>query len=177
MVEQYDSLLQNVPAFPFFFFHLSIFHNLFFLLSLYFLLSLFLSSKLSVLQCMYVYVCIYEYIYFNQQCNFFQGHSYQHLVFFIKVGSVKNICMERKSSDSPGSVQQLTLLPPGVEQDPQGAMTGKRPAVQTPRCFKICHFRAKPSHTWVMNGLSIYNQIRKKLCHVLFSGGEVGGMF
>ena len=43
--------------------------------------------------------------------------------------------------------------------------------------LNICHFRARLSHTWMMNEFIICNYIRKKFCHVLFSEAEVEWKF
>lgn len=87
----------------------------------------------------------------------------------------KKICMERKSSNSLGPVHQRMLLPSGGEQDPWGQW--QRLPVQTPWSSNNCHFRARLSHTWMLNEFTIRNYIRKKFCHVLFSEAEVEWKF
>lgn len=97
-----------------------------FFLQIFFIFSFYLLFSISVSCFLFFYfLCCLSLIYYKPPMQFFLGSCCQHLIFSIRIGSVKKkknkpkqICMERKSSNSLGPVHQRMLLPSGGEQDP-----------------------------------------------------------
>lgn len=148
---------------------------LFFIFSFYLLFSISVSCFLFF---HFLFLCYLSLIYYKSPMQFFLGSFCQHLIF-----SAKNGISARKKSVWRGKAAILwALCTRGcffhwvVSRTPRGQWQ-ERDTVQTPWSSNIYHFRARLSHTWMLNEFTIRNYIRKKFFMYYFPKQKLSGSF